>query len=484
VDNFGILSFKITIMNRAKKQINCLSLVLILTGLCGLAVQSARCSEPSYDGKPLSEWLLLLDLKQMGHSPEEIQAQTPQPEDAIRQIGTNAIPTLLKILGATEGNESRVLRNLKSREFRKLFSVGGPTVEDLTDLAVDGFGILGTNAASAIPQIVKLFHNVETCEAAAQALAKLGPQGIAALTNGLSNKNTNIRGATILAIAQKTPIESDTIARLIVGSLKDPDPVNRGNAAMFLSGKDPDLIIPALIPLLDDKEFYTVVHAARALGGYGAAAKSVVPKLLSLYTNAIVQKDRHAAQSWGVELMWALKGIDMDAAAKAEAFLVNSGPLNYARFGYSTTVLPNGKELIAGGYVHTEFPTPANRYLSSAELYDPATGEWTETGEMNTTRHDHTAILLRNEQVLVVGGSDSKAHDSTSAELYDPIIGKWTKTGSLNHTHRGMHAVLQPDGKVRIPGGWDGFKITNDELYDPATGAWAVIPKQLNYNNK
>src|SRR5208283_4773801 len=125
------------------------------------------------------------------------------------------------------------------------------------------------------------------------------------------------------------------------------------------------------------------------------------------------------------ELMWALKPIDMEAAAKAEDFLVNSGPLNYARFGYTTTLLPNGKELIAGGYIHTEFRTVNNRYLSSAELLDPATGKWTETGEMNAARYGHTAILLHNGKVLVVGGSTSNESDSTSAELYDPTTGKW-----------------------------------------------------------
>src|SRR5947207_12608123 len=57
---------------------------------------------------------------------------------------------------------------------------------------------------------------------------------------------------------------------------------------------------------------------------------------------------------------------------------------------------------------------------------------WTGTGSLNTARYLHTATLLPNGMVLVAGGSDSSFTVSPSAELYDPASGTWTATGNLN----------------------------------------------------
>ena len=57
--------------------------------------------------------------------------------------------------------------------------------------------------------------------------------------------------------------------------------------------------------------------------------------------------------------------------------------------------------------------------LSSAELYDPATGSWTSTANLGTARLSHTATLLPSGDVLVAGGEDNGDYLS-SAELFDP----------------------------------------------------------------
>ncbi len=462
LEDFGILNGNI--MKKLKKCLMRAGNALTLVIFCSLAVHSAHASEPSYDGKPLSDWLLL-SLK-----------GDDAAREAILHIGTNGIPTLLKILSATDRNKKAVTAKLESKELKQGFKGQYADVDDLRSLAVSGFGVLGTNAEPAIPQLTRMLHDPETQFQAACVLTGTGPKGFAIITNAMNDPD--LAGMIIVAINQHGGGDPKVVTQIYINALKSSNPIIRGNAADFLAGKDPAVAVPALVPMLDDSEYYPKARAAGALESYGPAARLAAPKLLSLYTNVVVGKDRKLAFDLGVSLLGALRAIDRDAARQAEAFLVNSGPLNFARSGYSRTLLPNGKELIAGGYIHTEIPTLINRDLSSAELVDPTTGQWTETGEMNTTRHSHTAILLHNGKVLVVGGSDSSALDSTSAELYDPNTGKWSKTGSLNHTHRSRQAVLQRDGKVRIPGGWDGYKNTDDELYDPATGTWTVITQK------
>jgi WD40 repeat protein len=141
-----------------------------------------------------------------------------------------------------------------------------------------------------------------------------------------------------------------------------------------------------------------------------------------------------------------------------------TGSLNKARDFHTATLLPNGKVLVAGG----EYFGFSNSF-GSAELYDPATGTWSITGNLNTPRAFHTATLLPNGRVLIVGGDNFGA--LSSAELYDPLTGTWSITGNLNASRGDAHtATLLPNGKILVAGGG----LNSAELYDPATGTWSI----------
>jgi hypothetical protein len=91
-------------------------------------------------------------------------------------------------------------------------------------------------------------------------------------------------------------------------------------------------------------------------------------------------------------------------------------------------------------------------------------GSWSSTGSMATVRLFHTATLLLNGKVLVIGGctTDSCTTALSSAELYDPVTGTWTATGSMNtgrffFTASGENSsVILPNGQILIAGGEAG----------------------------
>jgi galactose oxidase-like protein len=158
-----------------------------------------------------------------------------------------------------------------------------------------------------------------------------------------------------------------------------------------------------------------------------------------------------------------------------------TGSMTVERCAFTVTLLPNGKVLATGGF-------GTNGAVATAELYEPSTGVWTPTGSLQAPRGSHTATLLPNGLVLVAGGTDFFVTGSgtpidptlTSAEIYDPATGIWTPTGSMS-LPRSIHtATLLPSGKVLVAGGisyFDSLFPTTAELYDSATGKWsATLP--------
>jgi N-acetylneuraminic acid mutarotase len=154
------------------------------------------------------------------------------------------------------------------------------------------------------------------------------------------------------------------------------------------------------------------------------------------------------------------------------ASFTNTTPLSIARESHTATLLQNGKVLVVGGLGNSNV-------LSDAQLYDPATGLWTSTGSLNTGRWGHTATLLTNGRVLVAGGYT--AGPIACAELYDPIAGTWTNAGVMHSPRVNHAATLLPNGKVLVVGGYDGTAGTaGAELFDPATSSWTTTGSLTN----
>jgi hypothetical protein len=134
-----------------------------------------------------------------------------------------------------------------------------------------------------------------------------------------------------------------------------------------------------------------------------------------------------------------------------------------------------GKVLAVGGRTCNQ-PAPttcATTRTTTAELYDPATGTWTATGEMLRQRSNLDLAILPDGKVLAAGGFGT---DPTSAEIYDPVTGGWEPTGGLRSRTRSSAAVLD-DGRVLATSGF-GANNTSD-IYNPTSRLWTPAANTL-----
>lgn len=118
--------------------------------------------------------------------------------------------------------------------------------------------------------------------------------------------------------------------------------------------------------------------------------------------------------------------------------------------GSMTTLLADGRVLITDGST------------AQSQLYDPVAGQFTSTGAMGTSRSNYTATLLPDGTVLIAGGyipvgtstpGTSSLVPVTSAEIYNLATGSFTPGPTMRQGRHGHTATLLPDGSVLFVGG-------------------------------
>ena len=158
-----------------------------------------------------------------------------------------------------------------------------------------------------------------------------------------------------------------------------------------------------------------------------------------------------------------------------------SDSLSGGHSAHTTTLLLDGRVLIVGG-VSQPFVDYAKPATAVAELFDPRTGQVTRTGDMDRPRALHTATLLDDGRVVIVGGEQEGTMSQDSIEVFDPAQGTFSAAGAMTGPRQGHSATLLRDGRILLVGGYDGIHLRypeSAEIYDPKTGT-STLTGRLN----
>lgn len=176
----------------------------------------------------------------------------------------------------------------------------------------------------------------------------------------------------------------------------------------------------------------------------GNEVSAVVP----LYTGKILMTHRPPQLFDPVTLQWNL----------ATDFVQGNRMPNGDHCDHELVQLSDGR-VVAVGYKSFIPDSPG----VSVELYDPLANKWTLANHFPPTRSRAKAVLLPDQNVLVLGGFKEESKDPTPtnkwgymnlSDLYNPLTNSWRRLANMN-IQREYHAIstLVPDGRVIVVGG-------------------------------
>jgi hypothetical protein len=182
-------------------------------------------------------------------------------------------------------------------------------------------------------------------------------------------------------------------------------------------------------------------------------------------------------------------------------------PLVERDYGATATPLGSGQLLLAGGYQEEparELPVHEHyTVFASAETYNPTSGTWTAVAPMLHPRAHQAAAAMTNGTALIAGGEGgiiapgtlTESDVQSSAETFDPYNGTWQPLPAMGFARAYAEAATLSNGSVIVAGGGEcslapGYDAcinygnspylslccaaSTAEIYEPATGHWAV----------
>lgn len=262
--------------------------------------------EPEYNGKKLSEWLEVCRQYPMP-GPERVPA-----EEAVRNIGTNALPWLIRWMNYDmPGWKQTFFQSKYSRLVPKfaMYYFIKPIVKSRH--AQVGFVVLDTTAGPAAPALARIMDNWPKGSGmqALVSLRSLGADAVPPLyafaTNRAKPLQARREAMSSIGMLSSLGTNEEWIVRAIIPYLSEEEmaePTARALGAMRLR---PDVCVPALRKALASKNPEVRVWAVVSLGRFGREAEQAIPEL----TGALADSDPRVHQEAGNALERIAQGV-------------------------------------------------------------------------------------------------------------------------------------------------------------------------------
>ena len=262
-EKFWILGYSSPHSGAMRKRVG-IALAVVLVALGGVVCFQILCPqerEPVYQGRALRFWLR--DYAGWDIGPKAWAAAKVRAEDAVRQIGTNAIPNLLKMVSKTESPRmgkvtdfwDRHIANLKILPARVRHPAWYKNQPRYLNMEGEiGFKILGADAHEAVPELMSIYQGTLSMDSVAamnsqiavsRSLISIGPAAVPPLLKWAASTNEAERLDAIYMLSQihAQPLE----------------------------------VVPVLIKYLSHTNSQVRIQVAEGLGNFGADSQQAVP---------------------------------------------------------------------------------------------------------------------------------------------------------------------------------------------------------------
>jgi HEAT repeat protein len=261
-----------------------IALVVLLLILAGVSVwQGLRRREPVYQGKRLSSWLEAYRLHGVaGVETWQVRAEQQKADEAVRQVGTNALPTLLRMLRAKDSALKVKLIGLAQRQH--FVRIKYTPAEELNYRACWSFGVLRAKARSALPALIEIANeNICPSRYVVTVLDSVGPsaeEAVPLMLRWATNADPWVRCQAVFALGS-LHAEPDRVVPVLTNALHDPssDVQNAAVRQLGMLGRDARLAVPALVEFLntshDDMNKFNATNALKAIDSEAPAKAGV-----------------------------------------------------------------------------------------------------------------------------------------------------------------------------------------------------------------